>query len=325
MKKALRILGIVAVTIFAIIVILASWVNLSPLPKYDHMELDLAIISDSSHIAQGRKVVETVCWYCHQGQDGKLSGKIFTDADSEFGEIWSANLTSHQQSGIGRYTANQLGYTIRTGITKEGRYLGPYMNFPTMSDEDLANVIAYLQSPSHLTEPSSVKHPKPEYSFLATALFKLAFQPITTSTATIHKPANNDKIAMGKYLATSLYQCGDCHSASFETYDLLDPENSPGFFGGGNPIENSKRAIVHSANLTPHMTDGIGSWTRDQFAQAVRSGRAPANKILSDAMPRFTLLSDEEIDLIWSYLQQVPALKSTPSKKPTDVVAGKSH
>ena len=92
------------------------------------------------------------------------------------------------------------------------------------------------------------------------------------------------------------------------TNNLLDPEQSEGFFGGGNPIETKDFDVVVSPNLTPDPVDGLGAWSKEQFAQAVRQGRTMDNTVLHEVMPRFSLLTDEEIDAIWIYLQSIPVL-----------------
>ncbi|MBK8505068.1 MAG: hypothetical protein IPL46_24410 [Saprospiraceae bacterium] len=230
-------------------------------------------------------------------------------AESAFGEWWSANITKHPD-GLGRYSNGELAYLLRTGIQKNGT-LNPFMLFPNLSDEDLGAVIGYLRSDNSSTQPSPVQRKTPDYSFLAKALFKLgAIKPFPFDEEPIIAPSKSDKFAYGKYLANSVFVCAECHSESFETFNYADPESSPGFFGGGNPLEDMDFVVVPSRNLTPHPTDGIGNWNLDQFGQAVQSGLRPDGSGISNAMPRFLLLKEDEIEAIWEYLKTVPSIEN---------------
>ena len=287
----------------------AAWVNLSPFPKYEPKSLAVVVPTDSISLAQGRKIVETECVNCHLGDDGKLSGRLFSPASGPFGEFWSRNITRHPEKGIGAYTDGELAYLFRTGIKRNGEWAGPYMTNPNLSDADLGAVIAYLRSDAPLVQSSESDPPAPKYSFLAKALVKLgAFAPKFYDIKPVVAPPASDQLAYGKYLATARYACYRCHSASFETNDDFTPENSKGYFGGGNLIEDTEFKPTPSSNLTMSKVHGLGNWTEAQFAMAVRTGARPDGKMLSPSMPRFGLLNDEETGAIWAYLQTVPVL-----------------
>lgn len=182
--------------------------------------------------------------------------------------------------------------------------------FPNLSDEDVAAVITYLRSDAPSVQASDAKHAS-KHSFLAKALYKLGvFKPMPYEGKPISTPPKNDQIAYGRYLAVAVYECYACHSASFETNNVLEPEKSPGYFAGGNPIADHDFNHTPSRNITPHPENGIGKWTLDQFQMAVRAGARPDGSILSTAMPR-VVMSDEEMSAIWAYLRTVPALQAT--------------
>ena len=187
--------------------------------------------------------------------------------ESAFGEMWSANITNHPDA-LGKYTDGEIAYLLRTGIQKDGR-LNPFMLFPNLTDEDLGAVIAYLRSDNASTTPSPVKQKSPDYSFLAKALFKLgAIKPFPYEGEPIVAPPKNDKVAYGKYLATSVFVCAECHSQSFETFDYADPEKSPGFFGGGNPVED--RGFCNISFTQPYTTSN--RWYRQLESRSIFEG-----------------------------------------------------
>lgn len=311
MKNFFKFLGYLLLGLILLLLGFAAWVNLSAFPKYEPKSIAVAVPTDSATLVQGRKIVETECIHCHLGEDGKLSGRLFSPPSGPFGEIWSRNITKHPEKGIGTYTDGELAYLFRTGIKRNGEWAGPYMTNPNLSDADLGAVIAYLRSDAPLVQPSESDPPAPKYSFLAKALVNTGvFAPKFYDIQPVTAPPASDKVAYGKYLATARYACFRCHSASFETNDDFTPENSKGYFGGGNPIEDTEFNVTTSANLTMSREHGLGKWTEEQFALAVRTGARPDGKNLSPAMPRFGLLSDEETSAIWAYLQTVPVLEN---------------
>ncbi len=123
-------------------------------------------------------------------------------------------------------------------------------------------------------------------------------------------PDTTDKVAYGKYISTALFDCSGCLSLSFETHNILEPEKTPGFMGGGNVILDDDFKKVKSRNITPHPEYGIGKWNIDQFKNAVRDGIRPDGTTLNAVMPKLAILTDHEIESIWAYLQTVPPLET---------------
>lgn len=308
MKKVLKIAGLMVGFIALVLAGLATWISTTALPAYEVTPIKVGISQDSHVLAQGQKIVENLCAYCHRAEDGTLSGKRFSPEDSEFGVLYSGNLTHHPELGIGKYSDEELAFLIRTGIKRDGGYI-PMMGMALLSDEDLAATVSYLRSDQPSLESREIAlNSGNKYSFLAKALLKFGLiKPVPYAGDPIFAPSKSDKPAYGKYLATALYDCYGCHSASFETRDALNPENSPGYFAGGQLIEFYGQTPVTAANLTPHPENGLGRWTFEQFKLAVKSGVRPGGEVLSTAMPRIPLLGDEEVEAIWSYLLTIPA------------------
>lgn len=316
MKKVLKWTGIVLGTLILIILILAAWIQFSATPKHEVKPVDIVLPTDSLSLARGQKIVTTICAYCHLGEDGKLSGKMISPASEPgFGELWSANITQHPTKGIGSYTDGELAYLLRTGVNRDGRMSGIMMRFPKMSDADVAALIAYLRSDAGINQPSEAVHPFPEYpnKFLGKFLTKIGvFDPLPYDGTPITAPDPSDQIAYGRYLATGVYECYSCHSASFETNNELDPEKSANYFGGGNLITDDEFNKVPSRNITPSKTHGIGNWTAEQLSAAIRTGVRPDGSMLKVQMPRFANLDEQEVAAIWAYLQTVPAIDTDP-------------
>lgn len=109
-------------------------------------------------------------------------------------------------------------------------------------------------------------------------------------------------IARGKYLAR-LGDCAACHTAA--------PKQP---FAGGVPLQ-SPLGTIYSTNITPDDADGIGRYSREQFADALRKGRAADGHFLYPAMPypSFSRLSDQDVgDLYTYFMHGVQALPGKP-------------
>lgn len=312
MKKAFKIIGFIVIGLFAIIAAGAAWVSTSGLPTYENQApTDFKVIADSANIAEGARMAGMMCAMCHKSEDGKLGGAYMWDA-KDFGEIYSANITQHPEYGITHYTNGELAYLFRTGIKKDGQYAPPYMpKFPHLSDEDLNNIIAFLRSDHPLVQPSENNHPANQPSFLTKALCKVAFSPLPYPEKPIPNPDPNDKVALGKYIATAKFDCYSCHSADFKTADIMNPENSGGYFGGGNKLLREDESIVLSPNLTMDKETGLGNWTEEEFIRTIKYGIRPNDRpATAYPMIPFTEMTDEEASAVWAYLQTLPVIRN---------------
>lgn len=109
-------------------------------------------------VKRGRYLVTTMgCGDCHTpaNNDGSLDEQLYLAGGSKwdvypFGIFYPVNLTPDKETGIGRFTDEQLKDVIRKGVTTGGRKMIPFpMPWPayaSMSDDDLNAVIAYLRS-----------------------------------------------------------------------------------------------------------------------------------------------------------------------------------
>jgi hypothetical protein len=66
-----------------------------------------------------------------------------------FGTLYSRNLTSHPEHGLGQWTDAQIARAIRSGISRNGRALHwqgmPWDMFSNFEEEDVRALIAYLR------------------------------------------------------------------------------------------------------------------------------------------------------------------------------------
>ncbi len=310
MKKILKLTGISLGVIVLALAIMATYINIANAPTYEVQAPELNITVDSISIAEGKRMAVMVCNQCHLNNK-KLEGKMMEGEESPFGMVWASNITQHKENGIGKYTDGELAYLFRTGIKRNGEFAPPWMpKFPNLSDEDLHDLIAYLRSEMPEVQPSDKVQPNAQPSFLTKALLRVAFKPIPYDGQPIGAPSASDKIAYGKYLATAKLDCFGCHSPDFKTQNILEPEKTPGFFGGGNPFEDEDGEVTYSSNLTPDKNTGIGNWSEEDFVKVMRLAQKPDGTIIRPPMTPFPLLTDQELSAIWAYLQSIPTIQN---------------
>ncbi|WP_426118770.1 cytochrome c [Pseudomonas sp. DSP3-2-2] len=108
----------------------------------------------------------------------------------------------------------------------------------------------------------------------------------------------------GKRLAVAA-DCVACHTA---------PEGKP--FAGGYPL-SSPMGVIYSTNITPSKTAGIGNYSNEQFARAVRDGVAADGTHLYPAMPytSYAKMTDSDIAALYDYFMKEVQPVDTPSPK----------
>jgi mono/diheme cytochrome c family protein len=113
-----------------------------------------------------------------------------------------------------------------------------------------------------------------------------------SSTANAADDAQTASVKRGEYVAIAS-DCVACHTA---------PGGKP--FAGGLAIA-SPVGTIYSSNITPSATAGIGHYTEEQFARALRAGVRADGANLYPAMPytSYKLLSDADIHDLYMYFQ----------------------
>jgi mono/diheme cytochrome c family protein len=126
-----------------------------------------------------------------------------------------------------------------------------------------------------------------------------------SSKADSSLPSHGDQakslVERGRYLARA-GNCVSCHTA---------PDGPA--FAGGLAFE-TPFGKLYSTNITPDPETGIGKWTEEQFARAVREGVRPDGAHLYPAFPytAYTKLSDEDVSALFAYLKIVKPVNFTP-------------
>ncbi len=311
MKKFLKIIGWAVAALIMLFLIAAIIINLRGIPSYPKGDISYTVVSSQESVERGKKLALMLCANCHANQQtGKLTGQQMMDAPPEFGAIYAPNITQDKTYGIGNWTDAEIVYLLRTGIKRDGAYAPPYMaKLPKMADDDINAIISFLKSDDKMVVADPTPDKPVEPSFLTKFLTNVAFKPLPYHTKKIEMPDTTNSVELGEYLAINL-ECFSCHSADFKTNNFLNPEQSQGYFGGGNKPLNRNGQVVVTANLTPDQETGIGLWTKDKFVRAVRFGLKDGEAALQYPMAPYVHLTDKEAAAIYDYLQTIPPIKN---------------
>lgn len=295
MKKVFKWIGIVLGSLVGLILVVAFvfilMANARLNKSYDFPPSNITIPTDAASIEFGKHRVETLCVGCH-GPD--LSGIENWFDGGPLGTIDSANLTSGE-GGFGREATSVEDYVraIRHGIDPDGKplFMPAVVSTAHLSEEDLGSIIAYVKT---IPPVDHVTHGK-QFTPLAKIMFTAGVLPPFPAEVVSHEvhvsaPPRGASVEYGEYMVNT-NDCRVCHG--------------PDLNGGPFPDPTVK---LITPNLTP--SGELGTWTEEDFINALRTGVTPSGHQLSEHMPwkDYRNMFDDELKAIWMYLQSLPKL-----------------
>ena len=295
MKKVFKSIGLIFGSLIGLIVIVGGLLlligNVRLNKTYDFPPSYITLPTDEASLQFGKHRTEILCEGCH-GAD--LSGIENWFSAGPLGTIDSANLTSGE-GGFGRETSSVEDYVraIRHGIDPEGRpiFMPAVVSTVNLSDEDLAAIIAYVQSVppvDHVTHGQNFT-PLARIMLAAGVLDELPVESISHATQVTAPPTGVSK-EYGEYLINT-NDCRICHGPNLNGGPFPDPTIT---------------------KISPNLTPGgeLSAWTEEMFITTIRTGVTPSGHELdNEFMPwkNYSKFFDDELKAIWLYLQSVPA------------------
>jgi hypothetical protein len=215
-------------------------------------------------------------------------GFVFPPESGLPGQVVAPNITPDPETGLGRWTDGEKIRAIRDGIGRDGRALFPMMPYPFyrhMSDEDVASLVAYLNT----LEPARTDLPRTNLDFPVSVLIRTEPRPV----ANVPAPNRSDPVDYGRYLA-AVGGCADCHTMMNKGRPRQDM-----LYAGGHEFRMDG-AVVVSSNITPDPETGIGKWSEQDFVARFYAYRGYLKKGPPSVGPEgFTLMP-------WLSLSQLP-------------------
>jgi cytochrome c553 len=254
--------------------------------------------AEESPLERGTYLVRAImsCGSCHTTRDTankpipemELAGGRVLDDEGIHAIV--PNITPDPETGIGKWTDDQIINAIRDGKRPDGSIIGPPMPvdfYRAISDTDMRAIVAYLRQVKpigHKVEKSVYTIPLPK-----------DYGPTITHVADVPRGIT---AVYGKYVS-ALGHCMLCHTPKIQGRNDMSKVGAGGveFIVKGNP--------VISANLTPANPGGIPSWTDAQIKTAVTQGIRPDGSALAPVMgfAWYKNTTNDDLDALVAYLR----------------------
>jgi mono/diheme cytochrome c family protein len=249
------------------------------------------------------------CAGCHTANGGRaLAGGVAFA--TPIGTIYSTNITPDRDSGIGKYGFKDFVRAMRMAAAPDGTRLYPampYTAYAKMSDEDLQDLFAYLQSgvaPINQA-PRANAIPWPLGIRWPLAFWNIAFH---SDSRFVADPAKDVRWNRGAYLVEALEHCGECHTPRRVTQSL---NNSRKFAG---TVTQGWMAY----NITADPQSGIGGWDGAALTAYLTTGQADGHSSASGPMAEVIVnslrhLAADDIRAIVAYLRSIAPIETVPA------------
>jgi fructose 5-dehydrogenase cytochrome subunit len=268
--------------------------------------------TDDAEIKHGEYLaIASDCEACHTAPGGKpLAGGL--PIESPLGTIYSTNITSSQQYGIGRYSLQQFSRALRRGLRADGAHLYPampYASYALLTDEDVEALYAYFTKAVLAVDEPPAKTTSLQFPYnlrfsmgFWNALF-LGAQPFTPD------PSRSTEWNRGKYLVDGPAHCGECHTPR-------------GFFMQQDRSREFAGAVLgswYAPNITPDANAGIGAMGAEESLRYLKfgkmAGKAQAGGEMGLAVQlSLSKLSVDDLKAIVTYMRSVPAISDAETK-----------
>jgi len=248
------------------------------------------------------------CVACHTEPNNKpFSGG--RGMPTPFGVLYVPNITPDDETGIGRWTADEFYRMLHTGISRNGTLLYPVMPFASYSKvtrEDSDAIYAYLMSVPPVTRenrPHELRFPFNNRDLMIgwrALYFKEGeYQP---------DPAQSAQWNRGAYLVQGLGHCAMCHTA---VNALGGTSESREFEGGMIPNQN-----WYAPSLTSNQEAGLGNWELKDIADLLQAGvshRATVYGPMAEVVYNsLQYMSDADAEAMAVYLKSLPKREAEP-------------
>ncbi len=152
----------------------------------------------------------------------------------------------------------------------------------------------------------------------------IAIVALATGLMVQQAAGQNAQVKRGQYLVT-IAGCNDCHTPG----SFLGKRDVSRTLGGSEVgFSIPGMGVFVGPNLTPDKETGLGKWTNEEIATAIRTGKRPDGRMLAPIMPYndFAHMTKEDTMAIVAYLRSLPSISNKvpgpfgPSEQPTTFV-----
>lgn len=242
------------------------------------------------------------CVACHTRPGDKLfsGGRAMP---TPFGTLYSSNITSDRETGIGQWSADEFYAAMHSGRSRDGSLLYPAMPYGaytlvTRADSDA--IFAYLKSVPAVRQPNrphELRFPYNNRQLLIgwrTLYFREGeYRPDPTRSVEWNR---------GAYLVEGLGHCSMCHTA---INALGGSSESKAFEGGLIPMQD-----WYAPSLTSNKEAGLGDWSMTDIVDLLQKGVSQRGAVygpMAEVVYNSSqYLSDEDVRAMAVYLKALP-------------------
>lgn len=297
MRRILKWIGVAVAAAVVVVAVAGATVYLVTNARfnatYTFMPGPVSVETDSTSVARGAHIAAIRgCVDCH-GEN--LGGGVVIE-EPPVAMLYATNLTTGRGGKAPLYQEQEDWVrAIRHGIRVDGKPLifMPSQEYQVLSDEDLADLIAFIKS----RPPVDREMPPTTVGPIARLLYLTGQMELIPAELVDHenlRPPDRIEEAptaeYGAYLATG---CLGCHGHGLS----------------GGPIPGVPPDFPPGSNLTPDPETGLGNWSEADFARALQEGIRPDGSAIDPFMPvqLTSQMTDVEIRAVWLYLQSLEA------------------
>ncbi len=223
-----------------------------------------------------------------------------------FGTFRTPNITPDATQGIGKWSEADFIRAMREGRSPSGDHYYPafpYTAYTKMTDTDLKDLRAYI-----FTLPASSKANQPhDLGFpFNIRLGVMVWKWFNFKPGALPQVAGKDETwTRGRYLVEAVGHCAECHTPR----DRLGGLVTSRWMGGSKDGAEGEPA----PNLTPDMKDGLGEWSEEDIAFALKTGMMPDGDSVGSLMAEVvengtSKLSDADLAAMAAYLKSLPPI-----------------
>ncbi len=277
------------------------------------------VVATPERIERGRYLANSVavCIDCHSARDfTKYSGPVKPGTEGMGGEIFGEEIglpgiipaRNITPAALGDWSDGEIIRALTSGLNKDGESLFPimpYENYHKMSEEDLLSIVAYIRTLKPIKNEVGEKQLDFPLNYIEKTMPLEVYKPLNA-------PDKSDMKAYGKYLVT-LCSCIHCHTQTEDGKMVTGME-----YAGGYEVK-LPFGTIRSANITPDIETGIGSWTKEEFIQRFKSMASNQAKNIevkpgefNTIMPwtMFANMTEEDLGSIYEYLHSIKPVKN---------------
>lgn len=307
MKTLLRIVGVIAVLVIALILFINLTYQVDFTEEYP-VDESLTVEVTPERVAHGEYLAygPAHCAHCHisldqleaaeRGEHVALSGGF--ELNLPPATLRAPNITMDVETGIGGLSDGELYRMLRYNVLHDGTTTIELMPFSTMSDEDIFSLIAFLRS----QDPVKNEVAPTEWSMIGKAIKRFALVPMDDGLESHPVVERAATAEYGEYLAASVANCRGCHTQrDLKSGAFTGPE-----YAGGmtfEPTPESQGWQFVTPNLTPDKTGIMYGWDESTFFTRMKSGRVH----MTSPMPwgAFAQLDSTDLGALWQFFSTI--------------------